>query len=332
MTATTNAATIEHTIGERGRFTLRVPSGDIRVRGVDGEVARVRDLDGHSLSDRFQIETGEGSLSLRAPDGINLLVDLSFLRKGHSADLEIDVPHHAIVQLETASADIEADRLLGETRIRTASGELMLTAAGGSIDIEAVSGDVQVTGDLPMSVACRTVSGDVAVEAPKLSRFQAKTTSGDIRVTGELKGDGPFSVDTVSGDALVVTPTGLRVESKTVAGEITTPERWKSEGGRGTRAFSIGGGEIPFAFRSISGDLTINAPKGTSSSTEPSIPPMAPIPPTAPVPPLAPVAPMAEDDSVADARLEVLKALERGEITIEDATAKLAAIDDEAGR
>ncbi|MCI0346232.1 MAG: DUF4097 domain-containing protein, partial [Chloroflexi bacterium] len=153
MTATTNAATLEHTIGLRGRFSLRVPSGDVRIRAVDGEVARVRDLDGRSLAERFTIEAGDGSLSLRAPDGgINFILDLGFLRRGHHANLDVELPRLATIQLETASADVRCDGLHGTSHFRTASGELMLTAAGGSIDIEAVSGDVHVTADAEVSV------------------------------------------------------------------------------------------------------------------------------------------------------------------------------------
>ena len=327
MTTTTSAATLEHTIGQTGRFVLRVRSGEVRVRAVDGDVARVRDLDGRSLADRFEIETREGLLSLRARDsgGLNFVIDLGFLNRGSHANLEIDVPRRATVEFETASADIEADGLQGSTHVRTASGELMLTAAGGSIDIEAVSGDVHVSGDLPMSVGCRTVSGEVAVEAPSLNRFQVTTTSGDVRAVGVLTGEGPFSVNTVSGDAEIVTSSGLRVEAKTVSGDISTPEQRRADGGPGQRIFSIGNGQTPFSFRSISGDLTIWADRASA--------PAAPVAPVAPVAPAAPVAPVApEAPAVADARLEVLRALERGEISVEDATLKLAELDGEGER
>jgi hypothetical protein len=144
-------------------------------------------------------------------------------------------------------------------------------------------------------------------------------------------------VNTVSGDTEIVTPSGLRVEAKTVAGDISTPEQRRSDSGPGQRIFSIGNGQTPFSFRSISGDLTIrldNAAKA-SPDTDFDVPaaPQPPIPPVPPVPPVASVAPVApEPPAVADARLEVLRALERGEISVEEATARLAQLDGEGGR
>src|SRR5262245_6244 len=199
MTATTNTSVVEHRIGQRGRFTLRVPSGDVRVRAIDGDVARVRDLDGRNLYNDFQVETGDGFLSLRSTEGpfkanrdadggLNFILDLAFLRKGHSSELEVELPRNTTVQLETASADVHVDGLAGDGRYRTASGELTLVAVGGAVDIEAVSGDVEVSSTAEMSIGCRTVSGEVTVRAAKLSRLQVTTTSGDVRAQGALAG------------------------------------------------------------------------------------------------------------------------------------------------
>ena len=334
MTATASAATLAHAIGLRGRFTLRVPSGDILIRAVDGEVARVRDREGHSLAERFRIEAGDGSLSLRVPDGgLNFLLDLGFLRRGHHASLEVELPRLATVQLETASADVRADGLQGTSQFRTASGELMLTAAGGSIDIEAVSGDVHVRADAEVSVGCRTVSGEVSVEAATIKRFQVTTTSGDVRATGTLAGDGPFSIDTVSGDAEIATSSGLHVEAKTVAGDIRSPEGWKADRSLGRRTLVVGGGEVSLAFRSISGNLRISDPKGRPGvRNRPGAPepPLSPAPPAAPMPTHGPDADV--EDSLADQRLEILRALERGELSVDDATARLTELDAAAER
>ncbi len=327
MTATTNAATLEHPIGQRGRFSLRVPAGDIVVRGVDGEIARIRDLEGRALAERFRIDAGEGSLSLRAPDGLNFF-DIGFRPRTGHFNLEIEVPRMSTVELETASADVRAGGLHGTSQFRTASGELMLTEAGGSIEIEAVSGDVHVSADAAVSVGCRTVSGEVSIDAPALSRFQIRTTSGDIHASGVFAGDGPFSIDTVSGNAEIETSSGLSVEAKTVTGDLVSPDHGRADRGPGRRTLVVGGGQVALAFRSISGDLRISNSDGRGSTR--SAAPVAPIPPIPPAPPVAPAPPGA--DSLADQRLEVLRALERGELSVEAATEKLAELDAEGGR
>ncbi|MCI0347707.1 MAG: DUF4097 domain-containing protein, partial [Chloroflexi bacterium] len=286
---------------------------------------------------------GDGSLSLRAPDGgINFILDLGFLRRGPHANLDVELPRLATIQLETASADVRCDGLHGTSHFRTASGELMLTAAGGSIDIEAVSGDVHVTADAEVSVGCRTVSGEVSVESPTLRRLQVTTTSGDIRATGDMAGEGPFSIDTVSGDADLVTSSGLSVEAKTVAGDIRSPEGWKADRGPGRRTLVVGSGQTRLAFHSISGSLRISDPNGRPGLRGETAAPQPPRPPAAPPSPDAPGAPVdgpntttddaATDDTSADRRLDILRALERGELTVEDATAQLAELDAEGER
>ena len=322
MTSTTSSATVEHRIGARGRFALLLPAGDVVVRGVDGEVARVRDLDGRSLGDRFRIEAADGSLSLRAPEsGFNFVLDLGFLKRGHHANLEVELPRLASVQLETASADVRVDGLQGDGQYKTAAGELMLTHAGGSVDVEGVSGEIEIAADGDLKVACRTVSGDVSVHAGTLTRLQVNTTSGDMKARGRLAGDGPFSINTVSGDAEVVTSSGLRVEAKTVTGDIDAPDELRSSSGPGTRAFSTGDGRVPLSFRSISGDLRIT---GVVRSAE-----------AAALEPVA-AANVARDPTVEDpaagARLDLLRALERGELTVDEVTVRLAELDGEAGR
>ena len=42
MTKTTGPTTLEQAIGPRGRFTLRQASGDVTIRGVEGDTVRVR--------------------------------------------------------------------------------------------------------------------------------------------------------------------------------------------------------------------------------------------------------------------------------------------------
>ena len=104
-------------------------------------------------------------------------------------------------RLETASAEIEADGLLGDQRYRTASGDITLRAVSGGIAIDAVSGDIDILATARRRVIGRTVSGDLELRAATLPSL-VSTTSGDFKVAGRLAGAGPFTIETVSGDAL----------------------------------------------------------------------------------------------------------------------------------
>src|SRR4051794_27675080 len=93
---------MEQRIGPRGRFTVRQSSGEIRVRGVEGESVRVRSLDNRDLDGLFEIEAGDDRLVLRQREHFGI----GLLNRREGAELEIEVPHGASVSIEAASADI----------------------------------------------------------------------------------------------------------------------------------------------------------------------------------------------------------------------------------
>ena len=57
-----DTAELQHRIGPSGRFALRLPAGSVSIVGIDGDLAKVRDLSGRPLSERFQINADENSL------------------------------------------------------------------------------------------------------------------------------------------------------------------------------------------------------------------------------------------------------------------------------
>ena len=63
---TATGSSLEHAIGADGLLALRLRSGDVRINAVDGEVVRVRDTDDQPLDELFAIEAAAGSLSLTA--------------------------------------------------------------------------------------------------------------------------------------------------------------------------------------------------------------------------------------------------------------------------
>jgi hypothetical protein len=123
------------------------------------------------------------------------------------------------------------------------------------------------------------------------------------------------------------------------------------EGARGHRTLSIGSTGPLVTFRSMSGDLDVVGPVAVTAPVPPAPPappahPAPPAPAVQPVPP-APPAPPAEDTTeraaatgevtpprngaivaaYEDARLSVLRALERGEIDVAEAERRFAALD-----
>jgi hypothetical protein len=328
MTSATGS-TIEHRIGAEGLLAIRIRDGEVRLRAVDGEVARVRDRNDNDLAELLAIDLGEGSLSLQSGRGFEYVFGPRAQRRGGrsgSPDLEIDLPRRASVVIEAASGTIGADGLIGDQRYRTASGDVTLRAVSGKVSVEAVSGDVDITATGKAEVIGRTVSGDLALRAATLTSVVATTTSGDLKIAGRLAGPGPFSIDTVSGDALLAPAGDFRIEMTSVTGDLSSEFDGPTVS-RGRRSLSIGRSGPQVTFRSMSGDLRVVRPVSITQppgvTTEPSMPAPAMPSPDSGMPP----ANQAIASAYEDARLRILRSLERGEIDVAEAGRRLETLD-----
>src|SRR5690349_23660705 len=213
-----SAVTVEHQIGPRGRLTIRQTSGEITVRGVEGDRVRLQADDEKAFRDRFSVELGKDSLDVNQ----NEKLGFGIFGRGESVDLTVEVPHGASVMIETQSGDISASDLSGSKAFRTASGEVVLKRLAGPVEVETVSGDLEIEGQAPIDLKGRTVSGDVDIQVPVMRRLDLGTTSGDMGIDADLRGDGPFDLRTISGDVHFVVRSGFRVQAETITGDLSS--------------------------------------------------------------------------------------------------------------
>ena len=337
MTKTTDPAgtALEHRIGPRGRFILRQSSGEVAVQGVEGDTVRVHSLDGRELSDLFSVETSDDAVELRQIERFGFRRAATSRREG--AELSVQVPHGATVSVETQSADIEASDLSGTKVFRTASGELTLRRLAGGLEVETVSGEIELDGNAPIDLVAKSVSGDVEVRVPSVRRLDLGTTSGDVRMDAALAGEGPFAIRSISGDVTIVGRSGVRVEAESITGDLSSDLPSKRESMPGRKVLVVGKAGPTLTFRSVSGDFHVVEPRDAGPApVEPPSPASPPEPPQAPEPPESPPTPTglrtssrADSSAEADAtRLEILRALERGDITVAEATDQLSQIDE----
>lgn len=309
--------TIDHSVGEHGSVSLGVTEGDVQARGIPGGEAHVRatfeirassDADADRIFEQIQLRVtrGNGELTIGEPRSSFGSIVSRIFGDGSQASLtvEAEIPAAARLHLASVSADAEVSGMRGEQQYSTVSGDLQLRDVGGSLRLEAVSGDANLRTEEPVAVQAQGVSGDVSIMAPLLRSLEANTVSGDVELDAELDAHGEFRVETVSGDLAVGLIGSATFEVHGLSTDVHSELDHRLEGQVGHLRVIIGSGGPRLAFNSMSGDLDVRRPRRSATVA------------TVPAP-----APSAPDQAT---QLDVLRALERGEIDVDEATRRLA--------
>ncbi len=308
MTLTEDAQHVEDQIGERGSLGIRLVAGSLSIRGVDGDIARVSvrrhgGRSDHLSEELLEVDRAPGTLQVnvrqRTTGLPGALGSLLGDRSSPSVLVEAEVPRGATIAINGVSADLSAIELIGEQRFRTVSGDVSLVGGHGSIRIDSVSGDAHVHAAGPVECQMRSVSGDLDLHGVPISSLRASSVSGDIQVTGRLAAGGEHRVETMSGDLSLTREADATVE---VHGPAVSVRGISDDRHGARRRAVVGDGSATLHFRSMSGDLIVVR----SSAGVAADPPVGD----------------GDVQGSADA-LDVLQALERGEITVDEAAARL---------
>lgn len=224
--------TAMHEFPATGPVRLRVEfgAGDITVRAEPIDRVTV-DLRGHDDSGRTLV--AETVIEQR---GDEVVVEVprrtGFLRRSPSLRLAVTLPEGSRLDVRSESADLETSGRLGDTQVKTGSGDTRIehaadttvqTGSGdvsvgtcdGSATLTAGSGDITVrTIDAPGRVS--TGSGDIRVERAVAS-LQVNSGSGDVQV-GAAESD--VNANTASGDQYVNRVARGRVKLNSASGDI----------------------------------------------------------------------------------------------------------------
>ncbi len=177
----------------RLRVTAMLEQDDDELK-VNGGAARVE----IEVVDPHSTELGCAQLKIELPAGARLELE------GLSADLEV-AGLTGSVDLETVSGDIRAHGDPAELEIETVSGQVEVFAATPSLEVETVSGDVRVH-KARGRLETETVSGEIAVDGGPFSRVEIGTVSGDVQLKGSLEPRAAVEIETHSGDVEIALP------------------------------------------------------------------------------------------------------------------------------
>jgi hypothetical protein len=317
---------VEHEIGLEGTFGLRLTAADVELRATDEAVARARvtfELRASSESEadeifepvKLRVVAGAGTLRLEEADhadggfaSIARLIKTTLGGEAVSYRVDAEVPRRAQLAIEGVSSEVTAAGFRGSQQFRTVSGDLVLTGVGGGMRLNSVSGDASLRAEEPLGLKAASVSGDISVIAPRFTALAATTVSGDVDVEGELAAGTTHEVETVSGDLSLAVAGGFTLEVRGISSEVDVALPHRTEGPNDRRRYVVGDGSARVVFSSMSGDARVGPPR--RGAVRPPAPSPAPSPPAAPLP-------------TETEELEILRAVERGEIDVEEATRRL---------
>jgi DUF4097 and DUF4098 domain-containing protein YvlB len=229
-------------LGAGASISIRNVSGDINVRGYDGDTVVVNGIKEGRDQDKVTIEDNSG------PNNVN--IGVRYERNCNcdaSVRFEVQVPRNTRYEfnkLSTASGDITMSSLSGDMVVHTASGDVTITDVSGRVDAATASGEMKVR-NVTGTVSAKSASGNVDVQLARLEgtgNMEFASASGDVRVSAPADLDGNVQMSSATGGVRTDFP--LQVE--------------RSEYGPGERASGrLGGGSRNLRISSASGNVSL---------------------------------------------------------------------------
>ena len=196
------------------------PAGSVEVSNVAGTV-RVIGWDRNEVEVTGELGVGAEKLEFAVADKVTRIkvIRPSKTSNVEDTDLVVRVPAASRLSVNTVSADIEVQGLLGAQRLQSVSAEISTAAAGEDVECKSVSGDVTVNGSFKKGlltittvsgdatalrvageVNANTVSGDITLGLGETNRSRVRSTSGDLTLAALLAADGKLDAESISGD------------------------------------------------------------------------------------------------------------------------------------
>jgi DUF4097 and DUF4098 domain-containing protein YvlB len=235
---------------------VSIPSGDIDVETTDGEETSLTVDGDERMLEHVEVrhDGNRVSVTLRDKSKLGFSFSLGSIVFGDGGlRVQARVPHGAGVKVKTASADskvaghlrtLDVNGVSGDVRVRGEVAEdATVRTVSGDIDLERVDGDVSV----------QTVSGDLRVRAVAGSA-DTKSVSGDIRLESLTAGEARFS--SVSGDIEIGIASGslLDVDAGSTSGDLASEVPLATEPPSGEEAAAP---TVILRGRTVSGDVRV---------------------------------------------------------------------------
>jgi DUF4097 and DUF4098 domain-containing protein YvlB len=200
-----------------------------------------------------------------------------------SSDLVVNIPRDSSLAVNTVSAEQRIEGVHGTQRLQAVSGDIETTFGPGDLEVKTVSGNIlargrdgkgsvratTINGDLQLAdtgpeLDLNTVTGDMNVRLERLDRGRIKTTNGDLQLTTKLGDEARLDVEAVNGDLTFDLRGDLSAEFdiETFNGDIDNcfgpvPRRSREHGPGKELHFSEGKGRAQVRIKTLNGGVNV---------------------------------------------------------------------------
>ncbi len=261
---------------------------------------------------RIEFEQSGDQISARTviDEEVFLTGILDFLRSeksGASVEYAVKVPAACAVHAKIVNGPLTVSGLSNQTEANAVNGSVSLRQLSGRIDAEATNGALlteQVSGEAELS----TVNGSIELRDARLQSLNARTVSGSLRGALVIDPQGNYAFNSTNGNCELTTPLDSRctIQMEAVNGGVECQLPHQTISSEMRPAFSrwqgaINGGGARLTFKTVNGRLRIEPSQAIGAANAESN----------------------KDEQHEDRPLEILRAIERGEISVEEAMQKL---------
>lgn len=232
--------------------------------------------------------------------------------RGVSVEYTVKLPADGAITVETVNGSIAVNGLRRATEAKTLNGSLLLKGVGGASHGETVNGQIvaeNLTGDTEL----RVQNGSLKLIAARLQNLDGTTTNGSIQAELRTQPHGSYSLGPTNGSCKLILPGNSRchIRAEAVNGSISNElpaHEIRAENGHGARLWEaeLNGGGAEIQFKTVNGSLKILAAEPAAEGDTAEELESGPV--------------VEENDE--SRRMEILRAIERGEISVEDALKK----------
>lgn len=266
---------IDETATAAADGTVRVSnvSGSVKVVGVQGTKVHVTGTAGEKVED-VTVEASGGNVR------IEVVLPKNMRGGGGDADLVIEVPKTAEVEVETVSASIEVDGVQGALEVESVSGNVDVQGPCAAIEAATVSGAIDVVGrverieaesvsgaitleDVAGHIEAQTTSGTIEIDGGEVAKVECTSVSGDIRFEGRPAKEAELVLENFSGsvDVVLGADPDASIEIETFSGAIDSEFGGKVErpqfGPGASLAETLGDGSAQISISTFSGSVEL---------------------------------------------------------------------------